>query len=513
VAGGSWRAVIHRAALGPGDTCLKLPDHTLSAARLILEQYTQDLQDEDVGLSQALRDPFQELQDFVDVHGRVPFAYERPDIEDWAAEQRSRRRRGDLAQEEVARLGALPGWAWYFAGGDNQQQGLQRLEEFREMCLALGTSYVPFDASLSDGKSVNVWLSERRRMFARNKMPLAIAMSFASLPHWTWSHSEWQEAVALRELAVVLSQTNTISCCLRSNALTPTTGRLARVWWSSNSGIGVPLALETLPGWSWKVSDDAHEVVEQTLLALALTRTPLTRRVYKKVVVRRMLSPAPEDLSRIGARVGISREATRQAESIVKSRVQHPLLIASVVRDLESVGAHAEVMSALLSDRHVAAKVLAIGPPRKPSYLHTARVLSAILGRPIPAAVFRPKVRRTVPCVSGTVGNQKAPKQRAAAARSPRYASGHPVASGVLVPSASTSVPPPPLPSSTLTTELADLGVSTRLRNLLMKHGMLSLADVASLDPKTVELWRGSGSKTVTELRDIQTRLSAESAS
>ena len=81
----------------------------------------------------------------------------------WVGAQRGRR--GDLSDERVARLSALPGWVW--GDEDRWQQGFDALQRFVEL---RGDARVPSAYQDEDGRLVGRWVVKQRAAFKRGDL-------------------------------------------------------------------------------------------------------------------------------------------------------------------------------------------------------------------------------------------------------------------------------------------------------------------------------------------------------
>jgi hypothetical protein len=103
----------------------------------------------------------------------------------WVATQRSRYRRGALAEDRIKRLEALPEWAWGVRAGHWDH----RYNELREHLDRHGT-YPARQTVLAR------WVTEQSVMFKRGSMPAHRRELLEALPGWVWRSREdrWDES-------------------------------------------------------------------------------------------------------------------------------------------------------------------------------------------------------------------------------------------------------------------------------------------------------------------------------
>jgi hypothetical protein len=148
-------------------------------------------------------DPYQEaweegfacLQSFVarEGHSRVPKAHNvgRLKLGTWVRSQRKHKKDGRLSPDRIARLEALPGWAWDKLEA-RWEEGFQSLLSFvaRE-----GHARVPGGHAEADLK-LGVWVGTQRAMWKAGKISPDRVARLDALPGWLWESIDdvaWEE--------------------------------------------------------------------------------------------------------------------------------------------------------------------------------------------------------------------------------------------------------------------------------------------------------------------------------
>ena len=135
------------------------------------------------------------MNQFVAEHGHanvpLPYMVGEHNLRSWVATQRGLYRRGELSEERIRELEALPGWTWDLLE-DNWRQ-LQRFKGFRRT----GGSRTSTQRHIEDGLRLGQWVAVQRTW--REKMsPERIAL-LEALPGWSWNpHTDgWERAYAV----------------------------------------------------------------------------------------------------------------------------------------------------------------------------------------------------------------------------------------------------------------------------------------------------------------------------
>ena len=181
----------------------------------------------------------------------------------WVNGQRSRR--NQLSESRRIRLDTLPGWTWN-ARTDLWEQGHSALRTYADR---EGHSRVPakhLEGDFRLGGWVNVQRSKRGTMDA------ARVARLEAMPGWTWAVAEtrWEEAFAL--LCSFADRTGTS----RPPNAHVEEGFALHAWVTKQRATRDRLddsrvkRLESLPGWSWQVHDDAWAEGYRHLLEFVL---------------------------------------------------------------------------------------------------------------------------------------------------------------------------------------------------------------------------------------------------
>jgi hypothetical protein len=546
MAGPEWAKLITRAALGPGRTQFKIGDADYEAAQAFLEAYISSMYEEDRQAHAAMNDPCAELLRFAEEHGRCPIGSERPDLHLWCAEQRRKFRRGLLTDDEASLLSGLPGWAWYFPGGNNQELGLLRVLEFVDLCTARGTSYVPFDTKLSNGQFAADWLRDRRWAHAKGKMAPAIIQLLETLPDWTWDHEYWQEGLALIELNEYTNKNGSAAGCRDVCALSRVAGILAKKWYHGASPIRGVDVLDEIPGWEWEVTHHARDTIRCAVLALRLNHARLTE-MQQDITVSRILAAEPETLGEIGTRYGMSREAVRQHEAALTAKVNHPCILRTVQQALSHIKYSDELAEEVIRSREQAAIIAALRPEASVSHTFVERVISEVLGRQlVPGSLARAKrcsysglgAESFATLLGGSDAAARALIRRGAATigdiaqldeeQVPRWryirrscvpAVQHMIREARALTQYFPTGSQPHLLSTPAAEEAAFnassvlmLNPSTRTRNILLRHGVVDFALLGHLDLEAAASWPGVGVGVLNELVQMRTAIQALAA-
>ncbi|BBY53993.1 hypothetical protein MKOR_12440 [Mycolicibacillus koreensis] len=148
---------------------------------------------------QAWERGFAELSAYVDEHGhsRVPQSYVADDgyrLGKWVRNQREAYRNEKLSTDRVARLEALPGWAWNTLD-DKWELGFAELSAY---VAEHGHSRVPVSYVTADGYRLGRWVEAQRRAYRSGTLFADRIVRLEALPGWTWSDldSKWEQGFA-----------------------------------------------------------------------------------------------------------------------------------------------------------------------------------------------------------------------------------------------------------------------------------------------------------------------------
>jgi superfamily II DNA or RNA helicase len=127
------------------------------------------------------------LQGFVarEGHVRVPQGY----VEDgyrlgqWVGNQQAAYLAGRLSSDRIARLTAMPRWAWRRSYDDSWEEGFLRLQAFitRERHSRVSLGHV------EHGYSLGVWVSRQRSAYRSNRLSEERSARLDALPGWVWN--------------------------------------------------------------------------------------------------------------------------------------------------------------------------------------------------------------------------------------------------------------------------------------------------------------------------------------
>lgn len=198
---------------------------------------------------------FQLLTDYVQEFGNAlvqsePTTYKGKKLFAWVRRQRQRYREGELEDDRVKMLEALPGWTWT-PKDDSWEHWFTQLEHY---VASVGHARVP-QGFMVDTQNLGRWVSKQRSRYRSGTLEAGRAARLASLPGWTWSpHSSVWEA----SFAALLEFVN-----IHGHSAPPQAHKINDIslgtWVSkqrSDHKKGRLTAedisrLESLPGWTW----------------------------------------------------------------------------------------------------------------------------------------------------------------------------------------------------------------------------------------------------------------------
>ena len=135
---------------------------------------------------------FRYLQKYVEEQGpaRVPlrFKYEDFNLGSWVSTQRYTRDNLDL--EKIKLLESLPQWSWNLFE-DKWNEGFEYLKKYVE---EQGHARVPNELKY-ENYSLGPWISEQRKIKAKNNLDLEKIKLLEALPQWSWDvlGDQWNE--------------------------------------------------------------------------------------------------------------------------------------------------------------------------------------------------------------------------------------------------------------------------------------------------------------------------------
>ena len=190
----------------------------------------------------------------------------------WAIEQRDNFKRGRLTSNQIARLEALPGWAW------NVTDALweQNYADLRHHLDRHANTYPRANSRSRSGIDLAEWV--RRQRAAPDTLNTERRRRLEQLPGWSWKkvpRRPWDEAY--RELVAYTHEHGTASPL--QGTVTPSGLPLGH--WVSAQRVAYNRGtmarkfperierLESLPGWVWSVADALWENGFAELAAVA----------------------------------------------------------------------------------------------------------------------------------------------------------------------------------------------------------------------------------------------------
>lgn len=206
---------------------------------------------------------YNELLRHVKQHGScsIPNSYSKNEIDlrNWCSVQRKAYKKGDLNEERIKRLEALPGWFWNLSDTrDIKGQNALKLFIKREQHARVPSTHIENDFKLG------LWLLQKKELYQTGCLPKEEIVFFESLPKWSWKkgHDQnWELAFSILQKYVQMTGNAQppsdyildefrLATWVKGQREAYNEGRLSQV---------KAKKLSKLPGWSWKVLDDRNE--------------------------------------------------------------------------------------------------------------------------------------------------------------------------------------------------------------------------------------------------------------
>ncbi len=190
-------------------------------------------------------------------HTRVPAKHREAGyrLGQWVASRRYDRRKGRLTDERVRALDALPGWTWD-PTSDRWRAGLAALRRF---VAHERHARVPRD-QVEGGFALGEWVHDRRNEFRAGNLSAERRQILESMPAWAWDVRDQLFGAAVRLLKQYVRREGharvpqdhvedgfTLGSFVAVRRRAFRKGKLSRAH---------RLALESIPGWSWRPAVD-----------------------------------------------------------------------------------------------------------------------------------------------------------------------------------------------------------------------------------------------------------------
>lgn len=129
-------------------------------------------------------------------HARFPNDYVTSDgvnLGQWARDQRRKYRQGKVNAQRVARLEALPGWAWRDRLDEQWERGFTALAEF---VAQHGHANVPSRHTYSGSFHLGGWVAAQHRKHRRGELEAGRTARLEALPGWVWRRRDHTPGVS-----------------------------------------------------------------------------------------------------------------------------------------------------------------------------------------------------------------------------------------------------------------------------------------------------------------------------
>lgn len=174
----------------------------------------------------------------------------------WAVMQRSNYRQGTLDPDRAARLERLPGWTW----DPRSEQWEEAFQLLLQYVHEFKTSILPNEYSVN---GINLWQWAKNVRRRRDEISVERQHQLEALPDWMWDLRDEMWERSFRLLSEYAEQHG--SCRLPEGytvsgvSLHTWAGTQRVVYAKGNLTEDRQQRLESLPGWSWNLMDEAWE--------------------------------------------------------------------------------------------------------------------------------------------------------------------------------------------------------------------------------------------------------------
>jgi hypothetical protein len=202
---------------------------------------------------------------------RVPWNHteDRYALGQWASDQRTAYRRGQLSNERTIRLEALPGWAWHLYDA-SWEEGYAALTRF---IASEGHSRVPRDYVDEGGYRLGDWVVGQRQRHGAGRLPAVRATRLSGLPSWAWNvrEAQWEAAFAALEGFIARKKHARVPYKHIEDDFPLGQWVVAQRSEHANSRLAADRTgrLEDLPGWTWDANEADWEAGYAALAAFA----------------------------------------------------------------------------------------------------------------------------------------------------------------------------------------------------------------------------------------------------
>lgn len=175
-----------------------------------LPRWTWDVSSNLIRISEKWKLGFRNLEVFVTIkgHAKVPAFYMTDDgykLGTWVRDQRYKKKKGKLSEEQSEMLENLPDWIWDARCARNKgnsvwsdlkwEQGFKHLQAF---VASEGHAKVPFKYITKDGYKLGVWVSCQRQNYRKEKLASDRIQSLEKLFGWAWNtNSYWDRSKSI----------------------------------------------------------------------------------------------------------------------------------------------------------------------------------------------------------------------------------------------------------------------------------------------------------------------------
>jgi hypothetical protein len=263
---------------------------------------------------------FGKLEEVIQATGSYPNLHTSVGV--WVVTQRRLRRAGELGPAELELLAGLPLWEWDPSTNPNRDKFDKRLEWFLEEVAKQGTSYFAIQGCLpGEDLYTRQWLNDLRNRRRDGLVSDGVCRTFEALPDWSWDEESWTFEARFR----LLQKSARPGTILLEQIADSTTKTWVRSLMANRStlSVGTIRRLEALPGWRWLSPTDDQQLRARFETALRSELISWTVEEWA-LLSKRMLPKNAAKLTDVGESIGLSREAARQIETKIYSRLLHP---------------------------------------------------------------------------------------------------------------------------------------------------------------------------------------------